>query len=94
MPITRKEFDAGKVFWWRKILRAILAHKLWRKGTELLANALYLLSWLCKRIADRISVSNLRSNPEVIQAIERSMEARREGRVKPWSEVKKELGLQ
>jgi hypothetical protein len=38
-------------------------------------------------------VESLRGDPEIMEAVERGMEARLEGRVKPWSRVKKELGI-
>ena len=38
-------------------------------------------------------VAELRNDPKIMEVIERSMEARLEGRVKPWSEVKEELGI-
>ena len=38
-------------------------------------------------------VESLRSDPEIMKAVEQGMEARLEGRVKPWSRVKKELGI-
>lgn len=38
-------------------------------------------------------VESLRSDPEIMEAVERGMEARLAGRVKPWSRVKKELGI-
>lgn len=39
-------------------------------------------------------VLSLRSDPKIMEEIERGMKARLEGRVKPWSKVKEELGIQ
>ena len=38
-------------------------------------------------------IASLRSDPEIMEAIEQGMKARLEGRVKPWSKVKEELGI-
>jgi hypothetical protein len=38
-------------------------------------------------------VEDLRSDPKIMEEVERGMTARLEGRVKPWSRVKKELGI-
>ncbi len=38
-------------------------------------------------------MAELRSNPRVMEVFERSMQARLEGRVKPWSRVKEELDI-
>ena len=38
-------------------------------------------------------VASLRSDPKIMEAIEQGMKARLEGRVKPWSKVKEELGI-
>lgn len=39
-------------------------------------------------------VLSLRSDPKIMEEIERGMKARLEGRVRPWSKVKEELGIQ
>ncbi|HXZ95318.1 MAG TPA: hypothetical protein VEG28_05370 [Dehalococcoidia bacterium] len=38
-------------------------------------------------------IYELRNDPKVIEFIKLSMKAQREGRVKPWSKVKEELGI-
>lgn len=38
-------------------------------------------------------VAELRNDPKIMEAVEEGMKARLEGRVKPWSKVKEELGI-
>ena len=38
-------------------------------------------------------IAELRNDPKIMEAVEQGMKARAEGRVKPWSKVKEELGI-
>ena len=39
------------------------------------------------------AIAELRSDPKFVEGVELGMQARLEGRVKPWSQVKEELDI-
>ena len=57
------------------------------------AIALTLLKRVASSVMDGIFTIELRGDPNTDLAIEESIKAIREGKVRPWSQVKQELGL-